>query len=189
MENNLAGLTSAVLVGQQTDTLVTTRVKNVQVNLEGFAGDKHAGLTHPADSRTPFYPRGTQIFNDRQVSIVSAEELAGLAASLELPEILPEWLGANLLLSGIPDLTRLEPGARLFFSSGAVLYVTHSNNPCSGPGKIIQSRFPDRDGLTAAFVKHALHRRGLVAVVDLPGQIAEGDTVKVIWKNRYRYQD
>ena len=189
MDNDLAGLTAAVLIGQQADTLVTTRVRMVQVTVEGFAGDKHAGLTRPADSRTPFYPRGTQIFNDRQVSIVSAEELAGLAASLELPEVLPEWLGANLLLSGIPDLSKLEPGARLFFSSGAVLYVTHANNPCSGPGKIFQSRFPDRDGLTAAFVNHAMHRRGLVAVVDLPGQIAQGDTVKVIWKNRYRYQD
>lgn len=189
MNDDWSGLTAAVLVGQQADSLVTTRVEKVQATVEGFAGDKHAGLTHPADSRTPFYPRGAQIFNDRQVSIVSAEELAGLAARLELPEVLPEWLGANLLLSGIPDLTRLEPGARLFFSSGAVLYVTHSNNPCSGPGKILQSRFPDREGLVAAFVKHAMHRRGLVAVVDSPGQIAEGDTVKVIWKNRYRYLD
>jgi hypothetical protein len=189
MKDDWAGLTTAVLIGQQADTLVTTRVKTVQVTVEGFTGDKHAGLTHPADSRTQFYPRGTQIFNDRQVSIVSAEELTGVAASLGLPEILPEWLGANLLLSGIPNLTRLAPGTRLFFSSGAVLYVTHSNNPCSGPGKIIQSQFPDREGLTAAFVKQAMHRRGLVAVVDLPGQIIEGDAVTVNWEDRYRYRE
>ena len=108
MNNDLSGLTAAVLVGQQTDTLVTTRVKDVQVTVEGFTGDKHAGLTHPADSRTPFYPRGTQIFNDRQVSVVSAEELAGLAARLELPHPgVWRWgvaSGLAVLVQWMPDL-------------------------------------------------------------------------------------
>ena len=45
------------------------------------------------------------IRNDRQISIVSAEELALIAKELHVPEVKPEWLGANLLISGIPNLS------------------------------------------------------------------------------------
>lgn len=187
--NQSAGMITAVLLGLKPDSLVTTRMETVQAAPGGFVGDRHFGLTHPADSRTKFYPRGKSIFNDRQVTIISSEELTQIAARLELPEILPEWLGANVLTRGIPSLSRLSPGTRLIFSGGASLYVTHSNNPCSGPGKVLQAVFPDREGLVAAFVKQAMHLRGVTAVVDMPGEIRAGEMIEVRMNTRYGYLD
>lgn len=187
--NQSAGMITAVLLGLKPDSLVTTRMETVQAAPGGFVGDRHFGLTHPADSRTKFYPRGKSIFNDHQVTIISSEELTQIAARLELPEILPEWLGANVLTRGIPSLSRLSPGTRLIFSGGASLYVTHSNNPCSGPGKVLQAVFPDREGLVAAFVKQAMHLRGVTAVVDMPGEIRAGEMIEVRMNTRYGYLD
>jgi hypothetical protein len=174
----ITGLTTGVYLGLDPDSLVTTRQAHVRVTFEGFDGDKHAGFTRPADSRTPHYPRGAPIRNDRQVSIVSIEELEQIAAALDVAEIRPEWLGANLALQGIPRLTLLPPNTRLVFAQGAVLVVQQENLPCSGPGKVIQKQY-DRPGLDSAFPKAALHLRGLVACVERPGIIAEGDAVIV----------
>ena len=57
----------------------------VEVTFEGFAGDRHAGLTMASGSRTPQYPRGTEIRNSRQVSCVSQEDLDAVAGALGLP--------------------------------------------------------------------------------------------------------
>ncbi|MHB0922728.1 MAG: MOSC domain-containing protein [Bellilinea sp.] len=183
------GVAEALLLGLQQDTLVSTRMPAVQAASGGFVGDKHFGVTHPSDSRTPYYQRGSTIFNDRQLSIVSVEDLNEVASLMALPKIEAEWLGANVLTSGIAQLSRLSPGTRLFFSGGVVLYVTHSNNPCSGPGKIIQEHFPEREGLTALFIKLAMHRRGVVAVVDMPGEIKPGETIRVRHEERYTYRE
>jgi MOSC domain-containing protein YiiM len=185
----LSGKVERVLLGMQSDSIETTPMEQAQVTWDGLENDKHAGRTRPADSRTPQYPRGTPILNDRQVCIVSAEELAAIACDMDIPAIEPEWLGANILASGIPSLTRLPPGTRLVFSGGTVLYITHFNNPCSLPGKTIQANHPDRDDLVPAFVRNAQHRRGLVAMVERPGTISTGDTIQVITFKHYVYLD
>jgi MOSC domain-containing protein YiiM len=128
-------------------------------------------------SRTPRYPRGTQIKNDRQVSIVSAEELAQIQAALGVPELRPEWLGANLVLQGLPKLTQLPPSTRLYFAQGATLVVAQSNAPCTNPGKLIRD-FYNQPGLETQFPKAAFGLRGVVAYVEKPGLIAEGDAVQ-----------
>ena len=152
---------------------------SILLSFEGIVGDVHAGFTHGADSRTPWYPRGTLIRNDRQISIVSAEELSLIAKDLHVPEVKPEWLGANLLLSGIPNLSLLSGDTRLVFSSGAVLSHLRENNPCSGPGKLISAAYNQPD-LVSQFPKAAMHLRGLVATVELPGIISKGDEVQVV---------
>ncbi len=161
------------------DYLVTTARDEVRVTLEGFEGDRHAGMTREADSRTPFYPRGTPIRNSRQVSLVSLEELEQIAQNLGVPAIEPEWLGANLALRDVPDLSRLPPATRLFFPAEAVLVISEENHPCVFPGKAIQRRYPDVPGLVERFPKAAHHCRGLVAWVERPGVIRRGDTVRV----------
>ncbi len=181
------GVVASVLLGLNKTSLVTSPVDRVEADFEGFPGDRHAGLTRPSDSRTPHYPRGTPIRNDRQVSIVSVEELAEVAARMALPEVRPEWLGANLLLEGIPLLTQLPPTTRLFFQQGAVLYISGENNPCVHPGKAIQAVYPQWTGLETAFTRAAVHLRGLVAVVEKPGIIARGDSVAVKIPTNYRY--
>jgi hypothetical protein len=172
----LNGQVLGVLLGLETKSLVTTHCAEITVTFEGIDGDKHRGYTRGADGRTPYYKRGTPIRNIRQVSIVSQEDLHAVAAALDLPEICPEWLGANLLLSGIPDLTLLPPSTRLVFSKGAVLRVEEENMPCMGPGRVIAGQYAN-EKLASRFVKAAYHRRGVVATVELPGTIAVGDTV------------
>ena len=189
MKISYEGVVLGVLVGLDANSLVTTRVVEIQATFEGFNGDRHAGFTLLSDGRTPHYPRGTVIRNNRQVSLVSAEELADIAERMGLADVQPEWLGANLLLEGIPNLTRLPPSSRIFFSQGAALIVTNENNPCDGPGKVIQAQYPDQPGAGAGFVKAAHHRRGLVAVVEKPGVIAVGDRASVYVPDQYRYVD
>ncbi|MDD5371672.1 MAG: hypothetical protein PHQ40_21535 [Anaerolineaceae bacterium] len=164
-------------------TLASSPVPEIQVTLEGFTGDRHAGFTLQSDSRTPFYPRGTQIRNSRQVSLVSAEELEEVARSLGVALVQAEWLGANLLLRGIPQLTQLPPGTRIFFPGDTVLWVTGENHPCLGPGKLIQAQYPSEANLASRFVRDAMGKRGLVACVERAGSIHMGDQAKVELSN------
>jgi hypothetical protein len=173
---NLTGAVSGLYLGLQPGTLLTTSQIQVQATFAGFAGDLHAGLTRKADGRTPFYPRGSLIRNERQVTIVSSAELAQAAAELGIPEICPEWIGANVLLDGIPNLTLLPPRTRLFFASGAVLLVTGENQPCTIAGQAIEQQVA-QPGLAQRFPKAAVHRRGLTATVEHPGMIRLGDAV------------
>jgi hypothetical protein len=175
----MTGKVENTLIGADHHSLATTNRPSILLSFEGIVGDLHAGFTHGADSRTPWYPRGTLIRNDRQVSIVSAEELALIAKELHVAEVKPEWLGANLLLSGITGLSVLHWDTRLVFSSGAVLSQLRENNPCSGPGKLIAAAYNQPD-LASQFPKAAMHLRGLVATVELPGIIAKGDEVQVV---------
>jgi MOSC domain-containing protein YiiM len=181
------GRTQAVLLGMTPGNLVTTRQAEVKVTFAGFEGDQHAGLTRQADGRTPYYPRGTEIRNDRQVSIVSIEELEQIAATLDLSELRPEWLGANLLLSGIPRLTRLPPNTRLVFEEGAVLIVQAENLPCVGPGKVLAAVF-NRPELEFRFPRAAIGLRGLVACVEKPGTISVGEFVTAEVPEQILYQ-
>lgn len=171
---------AGLYLGLDPDSLVTTPRAMVEVTFEGFLGDRHAGLTVPAGVRARRYPPGTPIRNTRQVSLVGEEELARIAEELGVPEVRAEWLGANVLLRGLPHLTALPPGTRLYFASGAALVVDGENLPCQAPGRVLEAHYPDRPGLAAAFVKAALHRRGLVGWVEREGTIVVGDEVEVV---------
>jgi MOSC domain-containing protein YiiM len=186
IQQRLTGITMGVYLGLDKASFIATPQPQVVVTFAGFEGDRHAGITRQADSRTPHYPRGTEIRSDRQVSIVAVEELAEIATAMDLPEIKPEWLGANLLLQGIPGLTQLPPMTRLFFSTGAVLVVQAENNPCQNPGKVIQDYYR-RPGLQDLFPKAGLHLRGLVACVEKPGIIQKNDPVEAEVPRQTRY--
>lgn len=177
IQYKITGVVTGVLVGLDPESLVTTRQKQAEVTFAGFTGDRHSGLTYLSGGRTPFYPRKTEIRNYRQVSIVSDEELAQIAAAMDIPEIQPEWLGANLSFKGIFDLTKLPPFTRLFFENGTVLVVQRDNEPCVGPGKVLRSQF-GREDLERLFTPSARHRRGIVACVERPGFIQPGETVR-----------
>ncbi len=120
------------------------------------------------------------IRNSRQISILSAEELASIASDLDIAEIKPEWLRANLLVSGIPALTLLPPGTRLHFSDQAALVVEGLNQPCSTSGGTVQEHYPQKTGLIEAYISVASQRRGVVAWVERPGRIRPGDSVEVV---------
>jgi hypothetical protein len=177
MHKKLTGTITGVYLGQHRHTLESSRVPGVQVTFEGFEGDNHAGLTRLSDVRVPHYPRRTVIRNTRQFSLLSLEELAEIAAAMQVPKVLPEWVGANLAMQGIPNLTMLPPSTRIFFPGEAVLVVDAENLPCTVAGEAVQQHYPDVPKLTQRFPKAAMHKRGVVGWVEREGYIAEGDTV------------
>ena len=123
--------------------LVSEPTDQVEAGFDGFAGEAHGGLTRPACSRVKLqYPRGTEIRNSRQIAIVSAEELAGIAAALGLEALDPAWLGSSMVVEGIPDFTRIPPSSRLIFERGAGLVVDMENAPCRLPAEAIERRHP-----------------------------------------------
>jgi MOSC domain len=145
-----------------------------------FAGpeDCHAGLTRKSDSRTlPLYKRNIDIRNVRQLTLLSVEELADMARRLDIPKVEPEWLGANMLVSGIPDLSLLPPSTRLQFPSGATIVVDMENYPCSQIAKVIDEHNP---GTRFKVVEAAMHKRGVTAWVEREGNVSIGDSVKII---------
>lgn len=92
----------------------------------------------------PWHRRGTEVANNRQLSLLSVEECAEVAARLELPELDPRLLGANLLVEGIDDLSALPPATRLYFPSGATVFITGENGPCIHPGHRLARRMGAR---------------------------------------------
>lgn len=168
---------------------VSTAVDSLDLGFEGISGDFHAGLTRRSGGREPWYPRGTEMRNERQVSIVAGDELSEAAAGMGIGRIAPEWIGANLVIADVPRLSMLPPRTLLFFEGGVTLKVDGQNRPCRLSGGSIADRFPDRDrtSLELAFKDAARHRRGLVAWVERPGRIVAGEGVTVQIPEQWLY--
>lgn len=143
----------------------------------GHAGDVHAGETRESCSRvTGQYPRGTEIRNTRQVSLVAAEELALIAEKLGLDRLAPEWVGASVVLEGIPDFSHLPPSSRLQGPDGVTLTVDMQNRPCRFPAKTIEGAHP---GKGRRFREAAEGLRGVTAWVERVGVLRLGDVLEL----------
>lgn len=160
-----------------TDDFQTTAVESLELTFEGIPGDRHAGFTRKSGGREPWYPRGTEMCNERQVSILSVEELVQIAERMGLATLKSEWIGGNILISAIPNLTRLPPRTRLDFDGGLVVRVDGENIPCRVAGEAIASHNPEHDGLDLLFPKVARGLRGVVGYIEKPGVIRPGETV------------
>ncbi len=158
---------------------VTRPVASLDLTLDGIAGDRHAGAVRAADARTPWHPRGTPIANTRQLSIVSVEDCAEVAALLGIPALDPALLGANLVVAGLAGLSLLAPASRLLFPSGAVVFVTEQNAPCRHPADKL-ARAHGQPRLAGAFVNAAIGRRGVVGLVERAGTVGVGDAVRCL---------
>ncbi|SCW35399.1 MOSC domain-containing protein [Ancylobacter rudongensis] len=156
----------------------THAAEQLVVTLEGILGDRHAGFSRAADSRVPWYPRGTPLRNTRQISLVATDELAEIARRLGLTQIAPEWIGANLVIEGVPRLTGLPPGTRLHFEGGAALVVEGENAPCRHAGAAIAAQ-TGQGGAELGFAKVAKGLRGLVAWVERAGTLSSGSKVEL----------
>jgi hypothetical protein len=184
----LEGKVEAVLVASTFGSQVSTPVKKIQViRNHGVRGDNHAG-TRLADVREKELlefglPKGIEIANHREFSLVSIEELSSIASAMELPGPIPHGcLGENLVLSGIPRLTELPSGTIFFFRKDekhlrtAILVVWGENTPCIVPGEAIERHF-SIPKLAARFPKAAMGVRGVVGSIYCSGHIHEGDIV------------
>lgn len=150
---------------------------DVALTFAGLAGSVHAGEIRASCSRVVSqHPKGTPIRNERQVSLICADELAQIAAELGLAELDPARLGASIVVKGIPDFSHLPPSSRLQAPSGATLVVDMQNRPCHLPARSIDTVHP---GVGQGFKTAAKGRRGVTAWVQREGPIALGDSLRL----------
>lgn len=170
--------TEAILVNTTpNEDLSSSRIASVDITYAGFDGESHSGLVRASCVRVRGqYAEGTEIRNTRQISIVSVEELALIADAMGIDTLQPEWVGANLLVSGIPDFSKIPPSTRMIFASGASLVVDLENSPCKYPGEIIERHHPGKGDL---FPKAAYGRRGVTAWVEREGHITTGEAIQL----------
>ena len=156
-------------------SLKSHALQDAHASFAGFEGEAHAGLTRPSDSRVlSQYPRGTEIRNVRQFSVVSAEDLAEIAQKMDLPEVPPDWMGASVVVQGIPDFTYLPPSSRLQTQDGTTLVIDMENRPCNLVARVIEDEVA---GFGKRFKAAAEGRRGVTAWVEREGPLRVGDTV------------
>ena len=172
------------------DRFETRGAETLELTFDGIAGDFHAGPTRRSGSREPWYARGTEMRNERQLSIVAPDELALVAQRMGIAEIKPEWIGANLVISGVPRLSMLPAGTLLFFQKGVTLKVDAQNGPCRIAGRAVAegAGMADHEAGSLLFPKAAKRLRGLVGWVEKPGTICAGEQVSVRIPEQWIYR-
>jgi hypothetical protein len=163
------------LVADRAAGLPSAPVERITARFSGPEGEAHGGLTRPSCSRVlGQYPRGTEIRNTRQFSILSAEELAEIAERMGIALLDPALVGASMVVEGIADFTHLPPSSRLQGEGGATLVVDMENRPCQLPAPFIEAAHPKHG---AAFKSAAQGRRGVTAWVEREGAFHLGEAV------------
>lgn len=158
-------------------TLTSVACDAVELNYEGIIGEARSGITRSSCPRvTNQYPLDTEIRNVRQISVLSAEELAEIASALDLDQIDPAWLGASMVVEGLPDFTHLPPSARLQADNGAALVVDMENRPCNYVSRELERVRP---GHGLGFKPAAKGRRGVTVWVEHPGTLKLGDQLRL----------
>jgi MOSC domain-containing protein YiiM len=166
-----------VVTSEDRKALLAEPREALELTFAGIAGSVHGGRTRASCSRvTSQHPKGTPIANERQLSIISVEDMAEIAAKMGLDSLDPARLGASIVIEGIPDLSHLPPSSRLQAPSGATLVIDMQNRPCTLPAPVIEE---DAPGHGKAFKRAAEGRRGVTAWVQREGRIALGDTLRL----------
>lgn len=162
---------------------VSKPVNALTLSYDGIVGDFHSGLTRNSGAREPWYKRGTEMRNERQVSILSVEELAEISKAMNVGDVDPGWIGANLVFQGVPRMSFLPARTVILFDNGVTLRIDGYNAPCRLAGGSIAShanKVPEDEdptkSQTALDFKDAAHmKRGLVAWVEREGEVKTGD--------------
>ena len=159
----MTGTVVAVCIGKPGDLWKTPVSGEVAVEAHGLEGDRHAGPTRVSTRTKAAVP------NDRQVTIVGQEALDDLGRELEVT-LEPGDLGENICVSGLGDLSDVQPGAVLVTGRGVAFRVTGQNEPCSNLMEYHR-----------LLVKKSYGRRGLLATVEAGAglAIAAGDTIEL----------
>ncbi len=164
-------------VADRDAALASSAVGTLRVGFAGPEGEAHGGLTRPSCSRVVAqYPRGTEIRNTRQLTILSAEELEAIAFEMGLAALDPALVGATMVVRGIPDLSHLPPSSRLQGAGGATVVIDMQNRPCTLPGPGIEAAHP---GLGKRFKPAAEGRRGVTAWVEREGGFRLGEAIRL----------
>lgn len=164
-------------VADSAEDLRAVPLDQMDLSFAGIANDGHSGRTRASCSRVKAqYPRGTTIANTRQVSILSAEELEDISDTLGIEDFDPAWVGASIILRGIPDFTHVPPSSRLQADSGATIVVDMENRPCVLPARVIE---PEAPGHGKAFKAAAVNKRGVTGWIEREGTLKVGDILRL----------
>jgi len=151
--------------------------QSLVLSFAGADGETHSGLTRPSCSRVlSQYPRDTVIRNTRQLCVMSAEEIAAIAATMGIDALDPSYLGASIVIEGISDFTHVPPSSRLQGASGATLVIDMENRPCTLPAREIEADMPGRG---KAFKSAAKDQRGVTAWVEREGVLMLGERMRL----------
>jgi len=166
--------------------------KQLAFAADGPVGDVHQGFTRVLSGhdggyiRTSGLVKGSQVFNWRSWTGLSAEEMVavGYALGRKIPV---GCLLENITFSGILHFSKLVPGTRLVFPchgseehpSQVILAVWEENGPCKTVGARLEQLYPTHAGLKTEFVRAAQGRRGVMGFVLSAGHVYVGDTVTV----------
>ncbi|MBO9400100.1 MOSC domain-containing protein [Shimia sp. R9_3] len=157
--------------------LRATAAETLTLSIGGAVGEAHSGVTRKSCVRVKaLYEKGTEIANVRQLSVLSQEELDLIAQEMGLETVDPAWLGASIVIKGIPDFTHVPPNARLQGPDGATITIDMENRPCVLPGRVIEGHHP---GHGPKFKAAAEGRRGVTAWVEREGHFAVGDKLRL----------
>ena len=164
----------AVMDGDRT-ALMAAPFDSLELTFAGIAGAFHAGLTRPSCSRVKAqYPKNTEIRNERQLSILSQEEIDQIAAKMGVEAVDPARLGATMVIKGINDFSHVPPSSRLQADSGATVTVDMENRPCQFPARSLKVVHGDA---AKGFKPAAKNLRGVTAWVAAEGRVTVGDTL------------
>jgi len=142
-------------------------------------GDRHHGLTMPWYTRQRRkHPRGPQIRNNPQPSVVDVGGLPAIAQKLGLAKLAPGALADNICLSGVDELTAPTPMSRPLFCDDDPVVVTDGENPPSTvAGAPVRGRYATAP---ESFPKAAMHLRGVTGGVERPGVLTVRMPVRVV---------
>ena len=164
-------------VGDREAALASAPVETLAARFDGPEGEFHGGVNRPSCSRVlTMHPRDTTIRNVRQFSVLSAEDLRAIAARMQIEELKPEWLGATMVVEGIPEFTHVPPSSRLQGPDGVTLVIDMENRPCQLPARVIEDHLP---GTGARFKSAATGLRGVTAWVEREGTLNIDDELRL----------
>ena len=140
-------------------------VQRADLGRHGLLGDRHATKV--------VHVRGKEVFNERQWSAVSEEEVGAMEEALGVT-IPVGALGENFRFSGEPALSQLPFGTRFRLPSGAVLLVSGQNFPCQKQSDYLAAIL-DLPALRRSFIPAVKDLRGVVGWVEAKGPVSVGD--------------
>lgn len=158
----------------------------IEFGFEGPVGDIHSGFTRKLSGhdggyfRTSALAKGDIAFNWRSWTGLSQEELMEVEQALgcSIPQ---GCLLENIVVSGIPNFSKLPPTSRLVFpkrGTQAVLAVWEENGPCHVVGKRLADHYGEPE-LQKRLIAGAQNRRGVMGLVLTVGRVEVGDTILV----------
>lgn len=160
---------------------------SINILPEGIFRDTHRGFQRALSGhdgaylKTSALKKGHAVFNWRSWTALSLEELQAIEYAISC-SILPGILFENMIISGIPNFSQLQPTSRLVFplekESQAILAVWEENGPCRTVGERVESASGGHT-TSAEFVRAAHKKRGLMGFVLSPGVVRVGDQIRV----------